>query len=271
MSDAPAVTLVISDLDGTLVDKQKKLSQATIDAVDRLRAAGIGFTIISARPRSGMMPIAAALDLDAPMGAFNGGTIFHRDGTVLMQQRIDPEIVHAMFALVGDAAVDRWLFADDHWHASTDHGLHVDHERIASDRAPIVTTDFTPLYDRADKLTFVSDDPVLLGGLHDRARAAFGDRATVAQSQTYYLDVTALRANKGDGIAQLAAAMHTPLGGVAVIGDQYNDLPMFARAGLAIAMGQAPAEVRAQARYTTASNEDDGVAHAIDEIVLAPG
>ena len=107
--------------------------------------------------------------------------------------------------------VDRWVFADDRWYASTDQGHHVDHERIASDQEPVVTTDFTPCYDRADKLTFVSDDPVLLGALHDRARAAFGNRATVAQSQTYYLDVTALAANKGDGIARLAEAMHTPL------------------------------------------------------------
>jgi Cof subfamily protein (haloacid dehalogenase superfamily) len=268
MSDAARVVLVISDVDGTLVDRQKRLTPATIDAVERLRAAGLGFTIISARPRSGMLPIADALELDVPMGAFNGGTVFRRDGTLLSQHRIDSDIVEAMFALVGDAAVDRWVFAEDRWYASTDQGVHVEHERVASDQDPVVTADFTPLYDRADKLTFVSDDPALLGELHDRACAAFGDRATIAQSQTYYLDVTALAANKGDGIARLAEAMHTPLAAVAVIGDQYNDLPMFKRAGLAIAMGQAPAEVRARARYTTASNDADGVARAIDDVLL---
>jgi Cof subfamily protein (haloacid dehalogenase superfamily) len=268
MSDAVAVSLLISDLDGTLVDRQKKLTGPVIEAVGRLRDAGIGFTIISARPRSGMMPIADALALDVPMGAFNGGTIFRRDGTVLAQHRIDPEIVSGMFALVGDAAVDRWVFADDRWHASTDQGVHVEHERVASDQAPIVTTDFAPFHDRADKLTFVSDDPALLGDVRDRANAAFGGRATIVQSQTYYLDVTALAANKGDGIAGLATAMGAALPAVAVIGDQFNDVPMFERAGLSIAMGQAPAEVRARARFTTAGNDEDGVARAIDDIVL---
>lgn len=268
MSDVARVALVISDVDGTLVDRQKKLTRATIDAVGRLRAAGLGFTIISARPRSGMLPIADALELDVPMGAFNGGTVFRRDGTLLSQHRIDADVVKAMFDLVGDAAVDRWVFARDRWYASTDHGHHVDHERIASNQDPVVTADFTPFYDCADKLTFVSDDPASLAQLHDRARSEFGDRATVAQSQTYYLDITALAANKGDGIAQLAEAMHTPLAAVAVIGDQYNDLPMFERAGLAIAMGQSPADVRAQARYTTASNDADGVARAIEDILL---
>jgi len=262
------VRLVVSDVDGTLVDKDKKLTPGVIAGVERLRAAGLGFTIISARPRSGMMPIADTLAIDDPMGAFNGGTIFRRDGTVMVQHRIEPDVVKAMFDLVGNAAVDRWVFAEDLWYASTDQGHHVDHERVASNQAPIVTQDFTPLYDRADKLTFVSDDPALLGGLHEWAAATIGPRATVVQSQTYYLDVTALSANKGDGVTLLAEAMTTPLAQVAVIGDQGNDVAMFERAGLSIAMGQGPAEVRAKAGFTTGGNDQDGVAQAIDEIIL---
>ncbi|MEO8374488.1 MAG: Cof-type HAD-IIB family hydrolase [Sphingomonas bacterium] len=262
------VRLVVSDVDGTLVDKDKKLTPGTIAAVERLRAAGLGFTIISARPRSGMMPIADTLAIDDPMGAFNGGTIFRRDGTVVAQHRIEPDIVKAMFDLLADAAVDRWVFADDLWYASTDQGHHVDSERIASNQAPIVTADFTALYDRADKVTLVSDDPALLEGLHKRAAAAFGVRATVVQSQTYYLDLTALAANKGDGVTLLAEAMATPLAQVAVIGDQGNDVAMFERAGLSVAMGQGPADVRAKAGFTTAGNDQDGVAQAIDTIIL---
>jgi Cof subfamily protein (haloacid dehalogenase superfamily) len=262
------VRLVVSDVDGTLVDKNKQLTPGTIAAVARLRAAGLGFTIISARPRSGMMPLADTLAIDDPMGAFNGGTIFRRDGTLLCQHRIDPVLVAAMFEIIGEAPVDRWVFADDRWYASNAKGHHVDSERIASNQDPIVTRDFTPLFDRVDKITFVSDDPALLGGLHDRVSEALGGKATVVQSQTYYLDVTALAANKGDGVTLLAKAMHTALGELAVIGDQANDLAMFERAGLSVAMGQGPAEVRAKADFTTAGNDQDGVAQAIDEIIL---
>jgi Cof subfamily protein (haloacid dehalogenase superfamily) len=262
------IRAVVSDVDGTLVDRKKQLTPGTIAAVGRLRAAGLGFTIISARPRSGMMPIADALALDEPMGAFNGGTIFRRDGTVLEQHWIEPDIVRTMFDLVGDAPVDRWVFADDLWYASTDQGHHADSERVSSDQAPIVTRDFASLYDRADKLTFVGDDPALLGALSDRARTAFGDRATVVQSQTYYLDVTALAANKGAGVTLLADALGAPLGQVAVIGDQANDVAMFDRAGLSIAMGQGPGEVRAKADFVTGGNDADGVAQAIDSIIL---
>jgi Cof subfamily protein (haloacid dehalogenase superfamily) len=261
------IRLVVSDVDGTLVDKKKRLTPATIDAVRKLRDAGLGFTIISARPRSGMMPIADTLEIDAPMGAFNGGTVFCRDGSVMCQHFIDRDVVEGMFTLAKQVDADVWVFADDRWYASTDQGEHVEHERIASDQEPVVTSDFTAFFDRVDKITFVSDDAKILADLHTSAKP-FGDKATIMQSQTYYLDVTALAANKGDGITLLAKAMDTPLAVTCAIGDQANDVPMFARAGLSIAMGQGPAEVRAKADEVTASNDADGVAQAISRIIL---
>ncbi|MEG3089452.1 Cof-type HAD-IIB family hydrolase [Sphingomonas sp. PB4P5] len=262
-----AIRLVVSDVDGTLVDKQKQVTDSTAAAVGRLTDAGLGFTIISARPRSGMMPIADKLSIDAPMGAFNGGTVFKRDGTILCQHRVDPEVVRTMLELAEGVAADIWVFADDLWYASTDRGGHIGSERKASNQEPVITQDFARFVERTDKMTFVSDDPAVLQGLHARA-AHLSDRATIMQSQTYYLDVTALPANKGDGIALLAEAMGTPLSAVAAIGDQANDLPMFARAGLSIAMGQGPAEVRAKADLVTGGNDDDGVAQAIDGMIL---
>ena len=260
--------LLVSDVDGTLVDKQKRLTPATIAAVERLRAGGLRFTIISARPRSGMMPIAEALAIDGPMAAFNGGIIFHRDGTVDSHDVIDPEVARGVFEIAAGATVDSWVFADDRWHSSTDQGVHVEHERVASDQQEIVTADFEPLLDRADKITFVSDAPQVLKDLHAAIDARFAGRATVGQSQTYYLDITALTANKGAGIEALAAAAAVPLEEVVAIGDQFNDVPMLARAGLAIAMGNAPAEVQAAAAHVTTANDADGVAHAIDTLIL---
>ncbi len=215
-----------------------------------------------------MMPIADTLAIDRPMGAFNGGIVFHRDGRIDAHHVIDPEVARGVFAIVGDAAVDRWVFADDEWHASTDRGVHVAHERIASNQAPIVQDRFDDLLDHADKLTFVSDDADLLRGLHERCAAAFGERATIVQSQTYYLDVTALEANKGAGIVALSAAIGVDLAETAAIGDQNNDLPMLERAAYAVAMGNAPANVQKAADAVTRGNDADGVAHAIDTLIL---
>ena len=263
-----AIRLVVSDIDGTLVDKQKQLTPATADAVRRLEAAGVGFTVISARPMSGIMPIADTLGIDVPMAAFNGGIVFRRDGSIAEHHVIDAAAVRGVLDIAADSPVDTWIFADDRWYASTDEGEHVQHERVASNQEPIVTTDFAALVERADKVTFVSDDHAMLAALAERCKAAHGAAATIAQSQVYYLDVTALAANKGDGLVALATAFDQPLDAVAVLGDQYNDVPMLERAGVAIAMGNAPDPVKALADHVTTGNDADGVAHAIDTIIF---
>jgi Cof subfamily protein (haloacid dehalogenase superfamily) len=263
--------MVVSDVDGTLVDKDKKLTEATIAAVGRLLDAGIGFTVISARPRSGIMPILDALSLDVPVAAFNGGFVFTRDGRELFHETIHPEVARGALALAEGLAVDTWVFADDRWHASTVSGTHVEHERVASNQEPIVRGEFADLADRADKITFVSDEPQVLKDLHARIDRAHGGKATVAQSQTYYLDITALAANKGDGIGKLAEAAGVLLADTAAIGDQANDLPMLARVALPIVMGNAPDDMREGAAHVTLGNDRDGVAHAIDTIILEKG
>ena len=262
------VHLVISDVDGTLVNHAKELTQPTIDAVRRLREAGVPFTLISARPPSGVLPLAARLGLSEPMAAYNGGTILGADGAVTEHHLVPEAVVRGMFALAEGSGADPWIFADGVWHARVLEGVHIEHERRASCQEPTRTQDMTHLFGQVEKLTWVSDDAPALKALTVSAKASFGTQATIAQSQTYYLDVTNLRANKGDGIATLAAALGVALEDVAVLGDMPNDLPMFARAGLSIAMGQAPPEVRAAARHTSTSNDDDGVAHAIDTILL---
>lgn len=270
MSAASAghIRLVVSDVDGTLVDPDKRLTPATIAAVRRLRAAGIRFTIISARPRSGLLPIIETLKLVEPCGAFNGGTVFRLDGTILRQHRVDPAVLHAVEAVIGDAPVDRWVFADDRWHVINARGAHMRSERIATNQEPTVVADMAPLYDRTDKLTLVSDHSGILADILARA-APLLSRATIALSQPYYLDITALLANKGDGIADLAAAADVPLSQVLAIGDQANDLPMFDRAGTSVAMGQAPARVREAATSITAGNDSDGVAAMISTLLGA--
>ncbi|OWK32083.1 Cof-type HAD-IIB family hydrolase [Sphingomonas mucosissima] len=262
------MTLVISDVDGTLVDKDKNLTPATIEAVQRLQSAGFGFTVISARPMSGLAPLVETLGLDVPLGAFNGGLVFRRGGEILCRHVVDAAVARSALRLAEGEPVDIWVFADDQWYATSDSGPHVPSERLASNQEPTICGGFSDLLDRADKITFVSDDPGVLDALHQRIVEAHEGVATIVKSQTYYLDITAVTANKGDGIARLAHALGVPLDRTIVLGDQANDIAMFERAGRAIAMGNATEEVKARAADVTLSNDADGVAHAIDKLIL---
>jgi Cof subfamily protein (haloacid dehalogenase superfamily) len=260
--------LVVSDVDGTLVRSDKSLSEPVIAAVERLKAAGVAVSLISARPPSGMVWIAKELRLSAAMAAFNGGTIIAPDGKVLSASRLPEHIAEQALELIGRPGVIRWLFSAGRWYAERADGIHDARERKSANQEPTFGGEFSGLLGAVDKIVAVSDDHVLLAGLEETVAQVLGKNATVARSQLYYLDITAPAANKGDGVDALAAAAGMALENVAAIGDQRNDMAMFGRAGFSIAMGQAPKEVRAAADRMTVSNDEDGVAKAIDEILL---
>ncbi|OAN60007.1 Cof-type HAD-IIB family hydrolase [Sphingomonas sp. TDK1] len=260
--------LFLSDIDGTLVRPDKSLGEPVVAAVRRLTAAGVPVSLISARPPSGLLWIAQRLGLTTPVGAFNGGTIVRVDGEILSATHLDRDVAARTLDRLARPNVIRWLFAKGQWHTDKLDDHYTPRERVASAQEPVVCSDFGPLLDGADKIVAVSSEHAMLAALEAELADELGETANVARSQPYYLDVTAPAANKGDGIAALARAMGVPLAEVAVIGDQYNDLPMFARAGLSIAMGQAPDAVRAAATKVTGSNEADGVAQAIETILL---
>mgnify|MGYP003288725164 CR=1 FL=1 len=264
---AEEIRLLVSDIDGTLVRDDKSLPEVNRDAILGLAVAGVPTTLISSRPPSGMLALAAALRLTGPFAAFNGGTLFDPDGGIRFAHRLEAADAAAMLRLINRPGVTPWVYADGEWFVSGLDNPHLARERLAAGVQPVIRNDFASLDGRIDKIVGVSDDHELLARLEERAKSMIGTRATVARSQLYYLDITHRLANKGDGIAALAQAFGVELTQVAALGDMANDLPMFARAGLSVAMGQAPASVRTAANATAATNNEGGVAEAVTRFV----
>ena len=265
------IDLLVSDVDGTLARTDKRIGQRTVDAVARLRDSGVRFTIISARPARGMRYPIEALGVDEPVAAFNGGTIMNPDGGILSAHRLERSAALDVLALLRAQPTELWVFADDLWLTGEPDGPHAPRERRAIAVEPTVRTDFELYADRIDKIVAASDDHALLERLEDRIHATLGGAVHASRSQPYYLDVTGPDADKGHGLEELARAMGVPLERVAVIGDGHNDIPMFEKAGLAIAMGQAADQVKQAAAMVAADNDADGVADAIDRFILRKG
>ncbi|NML91325.1 HAD family phosphatase [Sphingobium sp. TB-6] len=267
VSSPEEIRLLVSDIDGTLVRDDKSLSDVNRDAILTLAAEGVATTLISSRPPRGILQLAATLHLSGPFAAFNGGTLFDRDGTIHFAHRLEGAVAATILRLIDRPGVAPWVYADGAWFVTRLDNPHLARERLAAGIAPVIRTDFAGLDGRVDKIIGVSDDHDLLRELEERAKAMVGEQAAVVRSQPYYLDVTHNLANKGDGITALARAFGVELAQVAALGDMPNDVPMFARVGFAVAMGQAPASVRTAASATAASNEEDGVADAVHRFV----
>jgi hydroxymethylpyrimidine pyrophosphatase-like HAD family hydrolase len=118
------------------------------------------------------------------------------------------------------------------------------------------------------KIVGVSNDHALVEACEKALQDALGESASVARSQPYYLDVTHPQANKGEVVTTLSKRLNIPLAQIATIGDMPNDVRMFAKSGLSIAMGNASDEVKAQAIGVTDSNENDGFAKAVKRFIL---
>ncbi len=262
------IQLVLSDMDGTLLMPDHSLSPAVIEAVAQLRAAGVKFTLASSRPPRAMRQQIEALGIDLPTAAFNGGVLINADGSELQSHWVDREAVDICLALFAEHALDVWVFADDQWLARNRQAEYFPKELHALGYEPLIVEDFTPYLDRVHKMVATSGNFQLLIDLEQQLQAPLHGKAIAARSQRYYLDITAVLANKGEALATLAERLGIELANTAVLGDGGNDVAMFKRAGFSVAMGQGEQVVREQADAVTASNAEDGVAQAIHELIL---
>lgn len=262
------IALVISDVDGTLVTTQKRVTDRTRAAVAALHAQGIGFTVVSSRPPFGLRMLIEALGIVAPVAAFNGGAIASQALQILNQRSIDRDVAREIIAFLDTKRIGAWLFTGEEWLTRDVGGAHVSHETITVQQRPHVVENFDAVLDRAGKIVGVSDDFARLEAIEGEARSHFGARATAVRSQAYYLDFMAPGVDKGLAVKELAETIQVPLAEIVTLGDMENDVPMFHQAGFSIAMGNATDTVKREARETTLSNDEDGFAAAVERFIL---
>ena len=261
------IALVVSDVDGTLVTKDKTLTDGAKAAVRRLHDAGIGFTITSSRPTIGMRFLIEPLAITLPVGAFNGSCIVDPQLKPIEQHLIPAPAVQRSLDVLNEFGVDIWLFTSDRWLTRRPDGDYVPAEKRAIRADPTIVEDFSPYLSTACKIVGSSSDAPLLQRCEAAIQQALGAEATAVRSQSYYLDITPPGCNKGTFVQAIARRLGISTDAVATIGDMQNDLAMFQNSGLSIAMGNATDDVKKQATLVTATNENEGFAGAIDMIL----
>jgi Cof subfamily protein (haloacid dehalogenase superfamily) len=261
------IALVVSDVDGTLVTHDKRLTDGARRAVQRLHDAGIGFTITSSRPPVGMRFLTEPLGIALPIGPFNGSSIVDIKLKPIEQHLIPTPAARRSIGVLDEFGVDVWLFTNEQWIIRRDDGKYVPHERDTIKFDPTLVDDFTPFIATACKIVGASADPALLQRCEIAMQKTLGTQASAIRSQSYYLDITPPGHDKGTFVEAMARRLNISTGAVATIGDMQNDLAMFKKSGLSIAMGNATEDVKKQASHVTASNEDEGFAGAIDFIL----
>lgn len=270
--------LVGLDLDGTTLTTDGAISRRTKRAVHEARERGVVVTLVTARRWIGAAAYAGELGIEGPIILYDGALArAHPDGAVEMAQPLDARVTQRaaealtargleVAAQVSDAGGERLVVGEgaesSPWLSSylTMFSQQVTHASLTGLAAAATDT---------MRLVAFGPEPMLRAAL-DALDGLDASWQVLPQGSysTGELTVFAREVSKGAGLRWLAARLGVPLAQTMAIGDHLNDLSMLRAAGLGVAMGNADPEIQAAANVVTATNDDDGVAQAIERYIL---
>ena len=262
----PAIKMITIDLDGTLLRSDGSVSDRTVQAA---RDKGVVVAIATGRMYQTARPYGERLGLgDSPLLLFAGGLIETLESKkILFQQVIPREWAQELADLARRRGWQLQTYIDDVLRAARDDEWIRDYERITHSKACICGDDFYHVQGDCNKLLSRGghDDLVARKALIEKT---FPGRFNVLFSAPTFLEIMPQGVDKGEGIRRLGELYGIGTDEIMALGDSQNDLDMLKAAGFPVAMANAAEEVKAAAAYVTASNDDDGVAAAVEKFVL---
>ena len=263
--------LIAMDLDGTLNNDQKIITEKTKAALMAAQKAGIRLALASARPSPGLFKERDILRLQDHNGilmSYNGGRIVDAaTGRVLFETSMDLEETKQVLRQLEKLPVTPILDDGVQFYVADKNGYKVDYECKNNQMT------CTEVGNLADFLTFapikilMSVQPEELPQVQQQIAAFLPEDLTVVQTAAFYLEVIPKIINKGQGIRDICTVLGIAPAQVISFGDAANDIPMLREAGMGVAMGNAADAVKAAADMVTLSNNDDGIAAALEKLL----
>lgn len=267
-----AIRMIVSDLDGTLLDSAYQLSAATRAAIREATGADVRVLLATGRMFDSAVRYAKELALDTPVISHNGGVVQDVDGTLLHADFLAPEtaarVLRYVFArgwYVQLYRLDGLFFAADTEQARFYRTASAVSGQAVGEDGLLARAEGVP------KLLVVADSPAHTAAILAEIAAAFPGEIDVMQSTATYIEIVPTGVSKASAMLKVAAGYGISAAEIMALGDSGNDVAMLRAAGLGVAMGNAAPEVKRAADVVTASVTEDGAALAIRRYVLAAG
>lgn len=264
--------ILVLDLDGTLTNNEKKITEKTKKALMKLQEKGHTVVLASGRPTPGVLPVAKELELEKYGGyilSYNGGKITScATGKVIYQQTLPENIVPELFAMAEELDMGmmtynaKGMVANQHHDEYMELEAFINHLELNHYEEPL-----EEIEGAVNKC--LGTAPVEIAPEMEKKFAArFGDRISVSRSEPFFVELVPLGIDKAASLARLCEVLGCTKEDMIACGDGFNDISMIEFAGLGVAMENAQEPVKQVADYVTLSNEEDGVAHVIEKFVL---
>lgn len=229
--------LLVLDVDGTLLDSEKKISKRTLAALLKVQQMGVRIVLASGRPTYGLMPIAKTLELGNYGGfilSYNGGQIINaQSGELLFERRINPEMLPYLEKKSRKNGFAIFTYHEDTIITDSPENEHIRREAELNGLKIIAETEFSIAVDFAPcKCMLVSDDEEALVGLEDHWRRRLNGALDVFRSEPYFLEVVPCSIDKSNTLGALLEKLGINSEEVIAIGDGVCDVSMIQSAGL---------------------------------------
>lgn len=266
--------LLVLDVDGTLLNDAKEISKRTKAALLKVQQMGVRIVLASGRPTFGLIPLAKILELNNYGGfivSYNGCQIIKAEnGEILFERRINPEILPYLEKKARKNGFAIFTYHDDTLLTDNEDSPHILQEAQLNNLKIIKEEEFATAIDFAPcKCMLVSDDEQALIDLEMHWKKRMAGTLDAFRSEPYFLEVVPCGIDKANTLGFLMEHLNVQRDEVIAIGDGTCDVSMLQLAGIGIAMGHSLDSVKVCADYVTASNEDDGVAQAVEKLILA--
>ncbi|MDY0290427.1 MAG: Cof-type HAD-IIB family hydrolase [Sphaerochaeta sp.] len=268
-------SLLALDLDGTLTNSQKEVTPRSRAAIDAALDLGVCVTLASGRPVLGMEALARSLGLfgrNAYILAYNGAQLIScESGKVVWERTVGLDAIATVFRYAKEKGLASLSYDKVGVITEMPTDPYVYKEAFNND-IPIRGVD-TLLLEVAtpQPKVMIVGEPSLLIPARKELQLLLGDRADASFSEPYFMEITAKGVQKAASLDVLLSILGKDRSTLMVVGDGLNDVPMLSIAGLAVAMENSSPEVKAHAHVVTASNDEEGVALAIEEHILGRG
>ena len=263
--------LIAMDLDGTLNNDQKIITEKTKAALMAAQKRGIRLALASARPSPGLFKerdILRLQDYNGILMSYNGGRIVDAaTGKVLFETSMDlaqtKQVLRRLEALPVTPILDDGV----QFYVADKNGYKVDYECKNNNMTCTEVGNLADFLSFAPVKILMSVQPEELAEVQKQIADFLPETLTVVQTAAFYLEVIPKVINKGQGIRDICAVLGIDPSEVISFGDAANDIPMLREAGMGVAMGNAAEAVKAAANMVTLSNNEDGIAAALEKLI----
>ena len=266
--------LLVLDVDGTLLNDEREISKRTLAALLKVQQMGVRIVLASGRPTYGLMPLAKVLELGNYGGfvlSYNGCQIIKaQNGEILFERRINPEMLPYLEKKARKNGFAIFTYHDDTLITDSPDNEYIKNEALLNNLKIIKEDEFSTAIDFAPcKCMLVSDKEKALIGLEQHWEKRLAGTLDAFRSEPYFLEVVPCGVNKANTLGALLEHLGVTREEVIAVGDGVCDVTMLQLAGMGVAMGHSQDSVKVCADYVTSSNEEDGVALAVEKLILA--